>query len=65
MTECDHQAGAECLFSCDAGYRLKGSSVRRCTAAGWTGQITLCQGLALLDIPEKYYTTIEVFQYIT
>ncbi|EDO36505.1 predicted protein, partial [Nematostella vectensis] len=32
-------------FSCDKGFNLLGSSIRKCTSKGkWNGSITTCQG---------------------
>lgn len=45
MQPCSNLTGQTCHFSCDSGYNLTGSTIRRCRSNGtWTGSQTQCNG---------------------
>ncbi|NXN83335.1 LYAM3 protein, partial [Bombycilla garrulus] len=48
----DFTFGSMCAFSCQAGFVLKGSESRECTAMGtWTGDPTICKAISCPVLP--------------
>ena len=51
-TVCGNQFGSVCRFACNGGFKIIGSTVRKCVKTGrnvtlWDGSTTFCEGLCL------------------
>ncbi|XP_048586862.1 uncharacterized protein LOC5519391 isoform X2 [Nematostella vectensis] len=56
-----HVTGANCSFSCSAGYELVGSETRTCLPSSqWTGEIAVCKAMSCPDLTSPPHTFVTI-----
>lgn len=62
VSDCGYHNGAQCLFSCAIGHRLRGSSASRCISVDegpsgiWSNPLPSCEGKIKCILSYNYYS---------